>query len=233
MQKRSLNALLDRHFVTCAAVAGAAAATGVAQDAEAGINYSGPQNIAVNTTNFFGLYLNFETGAVTNGVAGAADADINIFAFATSSGAGTPYVASYTKGGANNRVVGSTTYPSKLASGAPVGPAASFITSSIGTMLFGNPPVAGPQWTPPVTDGYLGVKFQIADASTHYGWMRINIGALSGNRYPTTIVDWAWETTNDTAIAAGAGVPEPSACALGMLALGSLGSRAWRKVRAA
>jgi len=67
-------------------------------------------------------------------------------------------------------------------------------------------------WTPPLqtlTNGYLGVRFYAADGR-HYGWIhaRLPDQSLGTNGFPAefspVIVDWAYETRVDTAIAAGA-----------------------------
>jgi len=242
LQKR-----LDRHFMACAAAA--VAVVGAAEQGWAAIQYSGAQNIAVDTTSSLGLYLNFENGSVQNGITGLAGYDINVFSFRAQYPANTgnfyPYVETYTAGGANNKVVGTGAYKaSKLASGASIGPAGPFVTSNFTIEVYGNPPLGTYNWAPAPSTGFLGVKFQTStDTGTnvHFGWVRLNIGAPTGTtgptdtaRYPVTVVDWAWENQANTPILAGAtggGVtPEPASVAtLGLLAIGSLGSRAWRK----
>ena len=238
MVQASLQKRLDRHFLACAA---AAVAVGAADQAWAAVQYSGLQNIASNTTNAFGTYINLETNSVQNGVAGVAGFDVNVFSwrqeYPANSGVFYPFVATYVAGTAvNNRVMGTGAYKaSKLAAGANISPAGPFVTSQFGFLVYGNPNVYG-NWSPTPTSGFIGLKFPTADNQIHFGWVRVEIGAPTGptgpeaSRYPLTIVDWAWETTPNTPIAAGAGIPEPtSAAALGLLAIGSLGSRAWRK----
>ena len=67
-------------------------------------------------------------------------------------------------------------------------------------------------WGPPLqtlTNGYLGIRFYAADG-LHYGWIhaRMPDQNLGTNGFPVefspVIVDWAYETRVDTAIAAGA-----------------------------
>ncbi len=72
---------------------------------------------------------------------------------------------------------------------------------------------------------YVGFKFQLT-GQTHYGWANITLGG-SG----LTFNDWAYESTADTPIAAGAVVPEPaqSAAGLGLLALGAAGVAAFKR----
>lgn len=47
--------------------------------------------------------------------------------------------------------------------------------------------------------GYLGVRFYAADG-LHYGWVRV---VRAGPDFGPTVVDWAYETRTDTAVAAG------------------------------
>ena len=68
---------------------------------------------------------------------------------------------------------------------------------------------------------YLGVQFNIG-ANTHYGWVELSANAA---KTQFTVHGYAYETTPDGAIAAGA-VPEPGSLAL--FALGAAGLAAWR-----
>lgn len=238
----SLQKRLDRHFLACAA---AAVGAGAASESFAAVQYSGLQNIVSDTTTAFGTYINLETNSVQNGVAGLAGFDINVFSWRNEypAGSGTffPFVATYTGGGANNKVMGTGTYGQSLTevpTGGPIGPAGPFTASTFAFAVYGNPnlyPNPSP-WLPTPNTGFIGLRFQEADSSIHFGWVRITIGNPTGpngpntSRYPLTIVDWAYETEPNTPIAAGAGIPEPtSAAALGLLAIGALGSRKCRK----
>lgn len=71
-------------------------------------------------------------------------------------------------------------------------------------------------WVPPNEAGYFGVQFTI-DSSSHYGWVYLDNswGAAGGG----DILGWAYETTPNASINAGA-VPEPSTSLL--FAIGSL-----------
>jgi hypothetical protein len=58
----------------------------------------------------------------------------------------------------------------------------------------------------------LGFRFRnetLTPFTAHYGWARL----ILTNGQPGTVVDWAWEATPDTAIAAGE-IPEPSSLLL-------------------
>lgn len=70
------------------------------------------------------------------------------------------------------------------------------------------------------SDGYLGVQFEI-NGSIHYGWVYIRSGANQG-----WIDEWAYESTSNTGIAAGA-IPEPSSLIL--LLAGAFGIWTLRK----
>ncbi len=74
---------------------------------------------------------------------------------------------------------------------------------------------------------YVGFKFLIT-GQQHYGWANITLGDNS-----LTFNDWAYESTANTAIPAGAtvAVPEPaqSAAGLGLLALGTAGVAAFKR----
>lgn len=72
---------------------------------------------------------------------------------------------------------------------------------------------------------YVGVEFLI-NGNTHYGWVRFNIDSTSP--YHGIVYDYAYESTPDTAITAGA-IPEPGSLAL--LAAGA-GAMALRRRKA-
>jgi len=145
-------------------------------------------------------------------------------------------------------------YASALASGAKIGPSAHFsssvgfeqlqverssggqsISTSSNYRLVGQWGNKGPK--------YLGVKFLI-NGQTHYGWIRMSVtrpnhhaSSLNG-----TITEFAYETTANKAITAGATKADsPSSdesgkvhqkfngAPLGMLALGAEGTPVWRR----
>jgi hypothetical protein len=84
-------------------------------------------------------------------------------------------------------------------------------------------------------------RFQFG-GQTKYGWVEYNVAVTNANSPLAsdgpniTIVKYAWQSTGNTVIAAGdvggAAVPEPGAfaeSALGILMLGAVGIRRWRK----
>jgi len=97
------------------------------------------------------------------------------------------------------------------------------------------------------TDGYFaagvtgvaGVQFQrpgstsSAPSTTHYGWVRLLVeDGPGGFPYQVTAIEWAWETTPDTAIHVPGGEPIPEANpGLILLAAGGTGLAAWRMRR--
>ncbi len=204
-QRSSVLARADRHLFKVSAAAAAAAGfgiVGIAETAEAVIQYSGPVNLAV-PANFTGIYLNMVNGA--NSTVGASSVpgwDINPWVsgglwrlFPNSNAAGTT-----DDGG----VVVSGTAVTNMPFGTPIGPSNTYSTSSAST-LFTGPGIAGIRL---LNEG---------TGQIHFGWARFNM--VSGAT-PGLIVDYAFETSPNTAIPAGA-VPEPAS--LGLLAVGALG----------
>jgi hypothetical protein len=107
---------------------------------------------------------------------------------------------------------------SPLNVGDPIGPGQTYFTGASGTLL----PVSNPPTL-------LGFRFRNEnvlsdpnDDTVHFGWLRANVPF----GLPGTLIDYAWETAPNTAIAAGV-VPEPAA-ALSMLVLTALAVRSLR-----
>lgn len=79
------------------------------------------------------------------------------------------------------------------------------------------------------TDGtaLAGFRFQ-QGSNTHYGWIRLRLESGPGGRIQTLeALEWAFESTPDGAIEAGALIPEPAGLAL--LATGAAGVAALRR----
>lgn len=147
-------------------------------------------------------------------------------------------------------------YGSALASGANIGGSGHFSSSGVRQQVVierSNGGQSGPtsnykaygQWAPG-TDKFLGVRFLI-NGATHYGWIRLSISRTivfdGAVRLSGTITEYAYETTANKTITAGATVaaafqsdhqPQQKLASskgpsLGMLALGSDGLSMWRR----
>ena len=100
--------------------------------------------------------------------------------------------------------------------------------------------------------GYVGFSVQDGNSDPHYGWMEMIVPTTSALGQNLTLVQWAYESAANTAIAIPGGAPVPeidpasagsaAALLLGGLALveqqlgfaaGATGLRAWRKRRQA
>ncbi len=189
---------LELHFAAAAALCAAGAAN-------AAVVYSGVLNMTI-PANIDGVYMNVMTGA--SGSAGSAVAgwDVNPY--------GATYLSFYAASGTGymRHPSATTTAKTNIAEGTAIGGSAYFYGSSaaiVGTL--------DGQWSLNST-GLVGFKFKGEDALTHYGWMRIAIGASLADR---TLVDLGYESVAGEAIFAGA--PAPGALAL--LGVAGLASR--------
>lgn len=190
-------------------LAASAAAVGTANSADAAIQYSGIQNIAVGSGFFQNLDLNLDSAQ-----------DITLQNFNNFAG---PYQGLNTFIGAG--AVGFTSgfsYISALGAGTLVDGSSNF--KFFGSMAYGaNNPNA--QFNN-VTDAYIGVRLA-SPANTNYGWVRVDVN----NANKTLLIkDWAYEDVAGTGIRTGA-IPEPGT--LGMLAVGAAGLASLRRKRAA
>ena len=200
----SMSNRLANHFALAAVATAAVAAT-----SNAAIVYSGILNFAVNA-DIDGAYINVETAVLSNGPgSGVPGWDVN--PYGTSTTAVSLFAATGT-GYMRNPGAGTSTGRTNIAAGTAIGAASFFYGSSSATLgtLVGH-------WTANST-GIYGFKFLAADGLTHYGWMRLAIGANTATR---SVVDYGWESTAGVAIAAGA--PAPGAIAL--LGLAGLATR--------
>ncbi len=186
---------LNRHLsITASAIAASTAAT-----THAVVTYSGPVNLVV-PANFDGTYLNVETGQWVNGPgAGVPGWDVN--PYGTSLTAVSLYGAAGT-GHMRNPAAGTSTARTRLDADTPIGSTSFFYGASsatIGTSVG--------QWSANA-EGIFGFKFLASDGLTHYGWLRLAIGANAATR---TIVDYAWESEAGIQILAGdIGGPPPA-----------------------
>ena len=201
---------------TYATLAGVAlAAPALAPSAKAAIVYSGPLTLAIPNS-IDGLYINFVTGVTGSSGTAVPGYDFNPY----NNGAGlTFYGASSPSGILASRTPGTNAVAQRLTLCAPISSASSFYNpfQTQGT-LFQNTGTA-----------YVGLRFQNeATLTVDYGWALISTTAASG--FPATILGYAYENTG-AGIAAGA-VPEPTTTAtlgFGVLTLGAVGVRRWRR----
>ena len=208
-----LRARLVKHFADCALVPVAAVAVAAAAPASAAVTYSGLMNF-VCAVDIDGAYLNAQTSVLSNGPgSGVPGWDINPY----SSAGGMNFFNS--TGGGQMRIPGVTTGPAgNLPPGTEVGPTGSYNTST--TNVFTSP-VANWQYS---AQNIIGFRFVAAAGTTHYGWMRFDMGApgSSGTSMTRTMVDYSWETTPGASIFATAGapdaVPEPTSVLYTLLA---------------
>jgi hypothetical protein len=198
-------------------LAAAAAASGLASDADAAIVYVNPEpDLVVPLTQFpnqQSYSLNLDGDAYT-------DVLFDNFVFG-----GGNYQAMYVNFAPGRAVgfFGNFAYASSLAAGAPINAAA--ITGGPFDAVLAYPPNPQAQFAN-ASGSYIGLGFPIGGVN-HFGWIRVDINNTAGT---FTIRDWAYESVAGTAINAGA-IPEPTT--LGMLAGGALGLAALRRRRAA
>ena len=184
---------LESHFVACAA---AVAASALGTTAAADVVYSGVVNITV-PANIDGIYLNVETGAYGSSGAGTAGWDTN--PYGTSLTAVSLYSATGT-GHMRAPEAGTLTARTNLLPDTSIGIGSFFYASSSATI--GTLPG---QWSANA-EGVYGFKFLAADGLTHYGWLRLSIGANAATR---VIVDYAYENIAGVDIRSGSGGGPP------------------------
>jgi hypothetical protein len=120
-----------------------------------------------------------------------------------------------------NNPLDPTTFPIPLSAGTEIGSDAAgyswlgdilggdILTASIGSGIIGEPFLTDGYFTG-LESAYLGFDFQ-QDGETYYGWVQLGCPVVGLNA--GWIYDYAYETTPNTPITAGA-VPEPSTWAL-------------------
>lgn len=187
---RPLHARLGRHFAVTAAVA-------AAHHAHAEVIYSGPRDLGIPSTTQ-GLYLNVVTGAFsTTGGTAVPGWDVNPWQ-STTLGFFNPAAPT---GGVYARTNG-TTGVSNLSPGTTID--SSSVWSSGTAQTTGTNPFVFSS-----DQNIVGFRFlNEATGLTHYGWFRVRLSASLGAQ-PRALVDWAYESTPETAISAGAAPPPP------------------------
>jgi hypothetical protein len=195
------------------AVAGLVVLAGsLASTASAAVVYSGVLNLSVPGT-FDGTYLNVVSGLATPTTTGNTDYDFN--PYIATPGTSTSWSFFQPDSTSGGTVAATTSGPALvLTAGTPIGPASVFKTgTAVGTAFNSS------------TAAYVGFKFLLeTDASIHYGWARVSLPTPTlgaGGQAAGTIIDYAYDSSANTEILAGAGVvPEPTSIAA--LSLGGL-----------
>ncbi len=221
--KVPIGAAIDGRLAAYATLAGIALAAPAA--AEAAIIYSGIVNINIPSTTS-GIYINLVTGVASTTPAGAPGWDINPWSSTAlniwannSASQQDGIITNFTFGSSptlidnlppNSLVDGSWTY-SRTATVETTGPTAFLLNSS---------------------QNSIGFRFfNEATGQYNFGWARISLSSTMAGQ-PRTLVEYAYEDSGQPFIAGF--VPEPTTVTyLGMMAVGALGVRAWRKRRCA
>ena len=190
----------------------ALAAVLVAAKAPAAIMYFDPDPDIVIATNYAGVSVNLETGAVSNDLNGVAGGDANFF-FGGAELSNDADVNAVTPRWHPVRLgPGNTDVVANLSLDTPVDAGSTFGTGFGGS---GNPNSHFPTFTAG-TPGYLGFSLELDGGGTAYGWMEVTFE--SDGVTPGAIHRWAYESEAGTTILVGA-IPEPGAGVLVLLGL--------------
>jgi hypothetical protein len=206
------------------ATAGAAAAIGGANAANADITYVDIADTPVQDTALgggaVGVNLLFGDGASFNLALahGVGTTDLATgYAFTIGNGFASPgaSVAGFAAGSFN--------YVSNLASGTPVNTLTSFLGGAVaGTMAY-NAGFTSSQFLAAGT-GFIGVRFN----TNAYGWVRVTMNGSPLNSF--TILDYAWADPGESInVGQTTAIPEPGT--LSALAMGAAAVGAWRRRR--
>ena len=189
---------------------------GAANKSDAAIVYSGliDDTPTASGAGYDYVYFNMQTGAVSNSTSSTAPGPGYQFAIQNSEhGAALFFRDVNSLGGSSVVPAGEASESAQLGSGVTVGASSTF-GNGFYLSYFGYGQFSGP-----VTNAFLGLEFTGTDGQTHYGWARLDVPDQSVSNQET-LVDFAYESTPNTAIVTGA-VPEPAS--LGLLALGAAG----------
>lgn len=187
------------------------AAAAAAGSAQAGILYSGLQNIAINQFN--SLNLNID---------GDASGDLLLKNYVFGGGNYQGATVNFFPGKMVTVAVGALNYVTALDAGFTVD--SSTVGNFTGSMAYGT---ANPnaQFNNAIGK-FIGLQFP-SGPNNYNAWVRVNVNNSAGS---FTVVDWAYENVSGQPIVTGV-VPEPST--LGLLAAGAAGVAALRRRRAA
>jgi hypothetical protein len=220
------------------AVYAAAAGSGLAltTSAEAGIIYSGVQNVSVNTSQGTGVPQKFAVNIDGQGHSFQGQVSAHFFGqnktgfAATAAAAGLHGLEMILNGSGQLKNLASG---AKISNGAGVFGNGGLLQSRKSSNNFYHQ--AG-TW-PKSHTGFAGLKFT-QGGQDHFGWIRLEwrVTSQSVATFPAslTAIDWAFETDPNTSINAGqefSAVPEPGSAVLALLATGSVGVATWRKRR--
>ena len=208
----------EKHVATAVAAVALAAVIGAAAPASAAVVYSGVINF-VGAVDIDGTYINVETNVLSSGPSsGVPGWDVNPY----SSGGGMNFFNS--TGGGQMRTPGQIAGAAgNLALGTVIGSTGSYNTST--SNVYAN---ATGNWQYSA-ENIIGFRFVAAAGTTHYGWMRFDMGAAgsSGTSMTRTVVDYGYESIAGTSILAGAVAvtpdPEPNAVPEGGSTLALMG----------
>ncbi|MDG2124330.1 MAG: PEP-CTERM sorting domain-containing protein [Verrucomicrobiales bacterium] len=188
----------------------ALAALCLTANAQAVIVYFDPDPDIPISTNYAGVSVDLETGAVSNDLNGLPGGDANFFF----GGAGLSNDADATAITPRWHPVrlgtGNTDVVANLSLGTPVDAASTYSTGFGGS---GDPNSNFANFTAG-TPGYIGFSLELDGGDTVYGWMELTL--QDDGITPGSIHRWAFESDAGTAVPVGA-IPEPGSASLAFL----------------
>ncbi len=217
-RSHELQRKLQRHFLVCSTLPGAALFLNGQEAAQAVITLVTPGTPITIPQTTAGTYVNLQTGAF--GTAGATPGwDINPW------GSGNPAnLAWFTDStvGAGNAIASSAVTGGLVQSVS--------VNSDFTTLTY-DPSGYNVQSSASILAGgthYIAMRFEDGTAAINNAWIKITTTAGTG--FPATIDEWAYAPVGEAfLVGQTAAVPEASAPALGLLALGAAGMRRRRR----